>query len=506
MATRTTPARTAGLLLVRSMRSTRKLLPSVHPKKAASIRSHSASVARPLQPFLLERFEGWNDATMSLSSSECEPLSLAELLTYADDVGLHRWETLSLGYVEPSQGSEDVRQAIVDAQFTTSTSTNDSNHEQQPQPPPQQQQQLIHPGCVNVCAPQEGIWLALHALVLQPGDHVVVVAPAYQSLHELAASLGCEVDLWWPEDDGVDISVAHGTGTQTVPTLTFRPETLQTLLRPGQTKLVVANFPHNPTGALPTREDFHTMMDMVQHCGAWFLVDEMYRGLEHPQPTTSSSSHQPSQPQPSNDAATAAATTTPATAANTNESFVAPLPPVATCMPKGISLGGLSKSYGLPGLRIGWLVSGNPAFQRRVQELKDYTTICPPAPSEALALIALRAHDALWHRNRTIVAEGLGLVRQFVLEHSDRHPADDRFEWCEPQGGTFAWVRLQSHTSMSASDYCQAVRQRTGLMMVPSGLFPECQATDDRIRLTYGRRGLANLLKVWQRDLEQGSG
>ena len=439
--------------------------------------------ARPLQPFLLERFDGWDDSTLSLSSSECEPLSLKELLTYADDQGMERWESLSLGYVEPAHGSEDVREAVVAAQFKNNSNNNAS---------------AVDAGCVNICAPQEGIFLALHALGLQPGDHVIAVAPAYQSLHEIAASLGCEVDLWWPEEMETEVTLPSSssddtstTSTKTVKSMTFRPETLQSLVRPGNTKLVVGNFPHNPTGALPSSTEFQSMIDTVSDpaVDAWFLVDEMYQGLEHPN-SSNASEHNARSPQ-----------------------YVPPLPSIATCLPKGISLGGLSKSYGLPGLRVGWLVNTLPRFQQRVKELKDYTTICPPAPSESLALIALRAQPDLWHRNRTILAEGLPVLRQFVLEQKSLDDKGSLFdlEWCEPRGGTFAWVKMVpslenagNHTTTTASEYSQGVRQRTGLMMVPSGLFAEYQADDmrdDRLRLTFGKKGLKNLLQVWQNDI-----
>lgn len=361
-----------------------------------------------------------------------------ELLQYADDEGQERWDKLSLGYVEPSQGSDYLRQEILEAQFDNNIQNN------------------ITIDSVNVCAPQEGIFLAIQA-VCEPGDHVVVVVPAYQSLHEIAASIGCQLDSWWPEP-------SDGNGES----LEFRPETLQQLLRPGKTKLVVANFPHNPTGALPTHQQFQQMVSIVQEAGAWFLVDEMYRGLEH---------------------------------GNTTH----PLPAIADCMEKGISLSGMSKSYGLPGLRIGWVVNRDTDFQKRVAELKDYVSICPPAPSEALAFIALRAQQAIWERSRAILANGLPRLRQFVQQHQN-HPKY-AFEWCEPMGGTFAWVKFQrSDPSMTASEYTNAVRQRTGLMMVPSGLFPECKASDDRIRLTYGKTGLEDLLQVWEQDLQQDLG
>ena len=366
---------------------------------------------------------------------------MKELLTFADDEGLERWDSLSLGYVEPSNGSDYLREEIIQAQFN---------------------EQILDPSySVNVCAPQEGIFLAIQA-ICKPGDHIVSVAPAYQSLHEVAASIGCEVSLWWPEEKETVVEVDNQQIKTT--SMHFNPSTLEQLIQPNKTKLVIANFPHNPTGALPSIDEFQVMADLVEGVDAWFLLDEMYRGLEH-----AGADHR--------------------------------LPPIATVMPRGISLGGMSKSYGLPGLRIGWLVNRDMAFHKRVSELKDYTTICPPAPSEALAFIALRAQKELWQRSHGILQEGLPRLRHFV-RNTTTSQSRYSFEWCEPKGGTFSWVKFLDHYgNTTASEFSQAVRQRTGLMMVPSGLFPECLPGDDRLRLTYGKKGLPELLQVLEQDM-----
>ncbi|CAE8609255.1 unnamed protein product [Polarella glacialis] len=152
-----------------------------------------------------------------------------------------------------------------------------------------------------------------------------------------------------------------------------------------------------------------------------------------------------------------------------------------------ISLGGLSKTLGLPGLRIGWLASRNAAFLNRVAELKDYTSICPPAPSEALAFIALRARRPLLDRCRGIVADGLAALRPFVAEHTEH------LEWSQPTAGNCVFLRLRG--DVSAGAYCSAIHRRAGLNIVPSSLFEECK--NDRLRVTYGRADLRALLDRW---------
>ena len=174
--------------------------------RAIAAHHRRLSTAARLRPFLIERFEGWFDGSLSLSSSECEPISLRDLLSHADDAQRERWEALSLGYTDPSEGSSFLREAIA-AHYET-----------------------LGPGSINVCAPQEGIFLAVSALC-HPGDHVVATTPCYQSLTEVARAIGCEVSSWRPE------------GLEAGRSVRFEPSTLAALLRPN-TRAVICNFPH----------------------------------------------------------------------------------------------------------------------------------------------------------------------------------------------------------------------------------------------------------------------
>ena len=200
--------------------------------------------ARPLRTFLVERYPGWTvPGVDSLTSSEMEPLSLRELLLLADDDCKRRWDELSLGYPAHNEGSVFLREEIAS------------------------QYAAIGLDEVNVVAPQEGIYLAMRAL-LAPTDHVIVTTPCYQSLYEVALSVGCEVSQWMPR------GLEHGEPPR------FDPADLAALLRPS-TRLVVANWPHNPTGALPSAAEAADVAGLCEQAGAHLFVDEMYRGLEH---------------------------------------------------------------------------------------------------------------------------------------------------------------------------------------------------------------------------------
>jgi aspartate/methionine/tyrosine aminotransferase len=145
----------------------------------------------------------------------------------------------------------------------------------------------------------------------------------------------------------------------------FDVESLGRLVSP-RTRLVVANFPHNPTGALPTADEFDALVKLAAQNGAWMLSDEMYRGLEYDE-----ADH---------------------------------LPAAVDRYPQALSLGGVSKGLALAGLRIGWLATHDGEALSAVAAMKDYTTICSAAPSEWLAIMALRARAEILARNRAIIA------------------------------------------------------------------------------------------------------
>jgi len=169
---------------------------------------------------------------------------------------------------------------------------------------------------------------------------------------------------------------------------------------------------------------------------------------------------------------------------------------------RGVSLCGLSKTVGLPGLRIGWLAMRDAPLLARVAELKDYVSVCPPAPSEALARIALRHYPQLLQRSSLLLRHNLAAVGRFVQRH-----AGEVTLVSEPQGGTFCLVRIgrergrRGHTGeVSASAYADALRSRARLMLLPSALFG---LRDDALRLTYGRLSTPALLARWSSDLDQ---
>ena len=265
-----------------------------------------------LHPFALERYFARHEFTSRyvLCASDCDGPSLVELLASADDEVMGWWTNLTLSCTE-SQGLPALRQEVAALHASRPSSLSE-----------------VGPDDVLVVAPEEGILLVMLA-VISKGDHVVCTCPAYQSLYEVARGLGARVDFWRPRE----AADWH-----------YAVEDLASLVRPGTTRLVAVNFPHNPTGFAPSRREFQEMIAVVREAGAQLFSDEMYRGLDLPG----------------------------------NE----PLPSAVEVWGEAMCLGGLSKTYGLAGLRLGWLVTKDRQLLARCASLKDYTTICAPAPSE----------------------------------------------------------------------------------------------------------------------------
>ena len=233
-----------------------------------------------LRPFKLERyFARWEfSAPYLLCSSDVEGYPMVELLALADEECRELWRGLKLGYTE-SPGLPLLRAEV--ARLYESV------------------------GAENVlmfAGAEEAIFVTLNTL-LTPADHAIVTWPAYQSLYEVARGTGASVDLL-PLDEG------HGWELDL--------DALRQQMRP-ETRLIVVNFPHNPTGALVDRECFDALVALARDAGCWLFSDEVYRGLEYDQALR--------------------------------------LPAAVDLYERAISLGVMSKTFALAGLRIGWIAT-----------------------------------------------------------------------------------------------------------------------------------------------------
>lgn len=369
-----------------------------------------------LTPFALERYFARHEfsARYLLSCSDCEAFSLSDLLRLASPDDRAMWDELRLGYTE-SPGHPALRQEIASLYRSLGA------------------EQLL------VMTPEEGIFLSMHAL-LKPGDHVVVTYPGYQSLYEVARAIGCQVSNWQPrERDGWWFDLGE----------------LEKLLR-SDTRLVVVNFPHNPTGSLLSVEEYNHLVELLRQRGIFLFSDEMYRFLEIYPGTT--------------------------------------LPSGCELYENAVTLFGMSKTFGMPGLRVGWLASQQAEFLQQVAILKDYTTICNSAPSEILALIALHNRQAIIQQQLERVRRNLAALENFMHQHRRQ------FAWLPPRGGSICFPRLLQVEDSAA--FCEQLIGDTGILLVPSRLF---QAGDHHVRIGYGRENLPQVLAHFAAYLERHS-
>jgi aspartate/methionine/tyrosine aminotransferase len=361
--------------------------------------------------FKLERyFARWEfNAPHLLCTSDIEGWRMSELLELADADARERWERLTLGYTE-STGLPALREEI--ARLYRGVGP---------------EQVLTFAGA------EEAVFILMNVL-LGPGDHAVVTWPGYQSLHEVARATGADVSLLrLREEDGWRLDL----------------EALKRELRPN-TKLVVANFPHNPTGALPDAETWRGLFALAEERRAYVLADEVYRLLEHDPRDT--------------------------------------LPAAVELPGRGLSLGVMSKAFGLAGLRVGWLASRDTALLERCAAYKDYTTICNAAPSELLSLMALRAKERVLERSRGILKRNLEALDGFFARRADT------FHWVRPRAGSVAFPKLLGDTPVA--EFCQRLVEREGVLLLPGDVY---DFPGNHFRLGLGRTNMPDALARLER-------
>ncbi|MET1231560.1 MAG: aminotransferase class I/II-fold pyridoxal phosphate-dependent enzyme, partial [Candidatus Limnocylindrales bacterium] len=370
-----------------------------------------------IDDFALERyFARWEFAVEHLlCASDVQGYPMAELLALADDETRALWDGLALGYTE-STGHPLLRREIA-ALYET-----------------------IEPDEVLVFTGAEEAIFCLVNVLLAPGDHAVVTWPGYQSLYEVGRAVGADVTLHeLYEADGWSLDV----------------DRIRAAIRP-ETRLIVVNAPHNPTGMLPSRAEWQALTDACAEAGVHLLADEVYRLLEFAPDDR--------------------------------------LQAGADALPTGVSLGVMSKSFAMAGLRIGWLASHDRDLLGRVAAFKDYTTICPPAPSEILAIIGLRAKESVLARSRAIVAVNLGLLDDFLIEHAAA------FRWVRPRAGSIGFPRL-TRPDTTADDFAAALVEAEGVLLLPGSTFGHA---GNHVRIGFGRTDLPAALERLSAFLARG--
>jgi len=297
----------------------------------------------------------------------------------------------------------------------------------------------IGPDDVLVHAAGVEVVTTLMLATLAPGDRALVQMPCYQVLRTAPVIAGADVDrLETRPEDGWAVT-AQAVSAALTPT----------------TRLVALNSPNNPTGRVIDPGELQAISDLCADRGIVLFVDEAYRGTRYDGPVDE--------------------------------------PSASALGPHVATLGLVSKGYGLPGLRLGWLVCGDPELRAAVERAKDYTTICAPAPSEFLSEIAIKNREMLLGRTRRRLQGHLEMLAGFLNRRNDL------FEWTPPDAGpitlpalTDTALRLAGAGQGTDRAVADRIRREAGVLLIPGALF---DAPVPSVRFGFGRANFADGLE-----------
>jgi len=365
--------------------------------------------------FKLERYFARHEFSSPylLCCSDCESFSAGEILEM-EPGSAEQFNDLRLGYTK-SKGEPALRKEIALLYDGIDP-----------------EQVLVHTGA------EEAIFIFMN-VVLEKGDHLIVHWPCYQSLSEIAKSIGCDVTRWEAREENqwkLDIG--------------FLQDNIKK-----NTKAVVINCPHNPTGYIMPGGYFSEVNRLAQEHELIIFSDEVYRYLEYDAKDR--------------------------------------VPSFCDVNEKAVSLGVMSKTFGLPGLRIGWIATRNKAVYDKMACFKDYTTICNSAPSEFMSRLSLKHKEQLLKRNRKIITGNLEILNRFFEKYRDI------FNWHMPKAGPVAFPSLKGNEI--AEDFCEKLFKDSGVLLMPGSMYGPSYKKN--FRIGFGRKNLAECIQQLELYLDQ---
>lgn len=278
---------------------------------------------------------------------------------------------------------------------------------------------------------------AIISALVEPGSHVIVEHPNYPSLYEVPRSMGCELDLFTLRYENQ-----------------FQPdlEELSQMIGP-ETKLVSLTHPNNPTGSMISEAELHALIELVESHDIFLLFDETYRHMAFGDKI---------------------------------------LPPAASLSENAISISSMSKCYGLPGIRTGWLATKNQCLLDKVLAIREQISISNNALSEEIATLVLRQKDEFLANARERIEKNRAVVAAWMQNQ-------DAFEWIFPEAGVVCFPRIRSHIEVEAERLYRHLAEKHKTFVVPG----RCFEMDERhFRIGFGadadqiQAGLANLNKA----------
>ena len=281
---------------------------------------------------------------------------------------------------------------------------------------------------------EEGIYVAMQC-ILNKNDHAIVITPNYQSSETLPKSI-CEVTgIGLNSDDNWNLDIQ---------------EIISAIK--SNTRLISINFPNNPTGKIISMDTLYELINIAKEKDIYLFNDEIYRLMERDKSKR--------------------------------------LIQVSDIYEKGISLNGMSKSYGMPGLRIGWIATKDHDLLDRMEKMKHYLSICNSAPSEILAIIALNSRKKILDRTNKIVIKNLKILNKFFLEYKYL------FDWKEPDGGCIGYPKYKGTGGVDI--FCEKLIKQESVLLLPSKVYTSdiVKSAKNHFRIGYGNINMSKGLEL----------
>ncbi len=339
---------------------------------------------------------GTEDA-IPMHSSNPEPFDWQELETLTQ-LNLKRIVSTSPLSYESTQGNSTLRTQLLSQLYPT----------------------LVVNNITLTSGAQEGIFLVVNSL-LQTGDEVITFTPCFEPLVSVAQEAGAKVNT----------IALNQNDNWSIPWDTFEAAITE------NTKLLIINFPHNPTGCCIDQTEFERLVSLCDKHGIWLFSDEVFKGLEH--------KNQPS------------------------------LPTAVEHYEKGISMGVMSKSMALPGIRLGWLATRNKALLERWLEIKSHLSICQSSLDVNLTTALLPFTDQIFKRNIEIIENNKQYLERLLHNHTD-------FKFSLSEGAATTFIKL---TDQKAEEFCFELLNKKRIFVMPS---PAFMTEMDGFRLTLGKK------------------